>query len=100
VKIAQTCTECAERNQKAGAGADLFLLSSAGPSPFYIPHEAPAAWPGFIDIKKSCCSVEKPHRRFGRSPHFCFRRKHGGEVEKSAQKQISRLAFGSLEMTF
>jgi hypothetical protein len=32
-------------------------------------------------------SVEMPRCHFDRSPRFCFRRKHGGEVEKSIKKQ-------------
>jgi len=47
-----------------------------------------------IKIQKSKCFVEKTHRHFDRSGTECR------EVEKSIQKLISRLAYGSLEMTF
>jgi len=45
-------------------------------------------------IKFSIRFVEKSHRHFDRSDA-----KHR-EAEKSTQNQVSRLAYGSLEMTF
>jgi hypothetical protein len=44
-------------------------------------------------LQKDLCSVEKPKVRSFRAEA------HRAEVEESIKKQISRLAFGSLEMT-